>query len=185
MERPILHDFDPKEVQEYCAQQTWPEDLVYECAGIIGGIGSVRQQIFTCVRWAMASGAALVIPSPQKRIQTNSTLGEDVQHKYTEGVELGYFFNTEAFKATVQTMCPQMRIYENSKLDGDKDIDFIGQFKIPPLYPFTEEKYHNVSQDFLNKHKPGGKGGIRLAWLRRSFKERYVGTCSSTEEKLV
>jgi hypothetical protein len=184
MERPVLHDFDPKEMQEYCSQQTWPDDLVYECHGIIGGIGSVRQQIFTCIRWAMASGAALVIPRPRPRRQTNSTLGEEVMHKYTADVELGHFFDTEAFKATMHILCPQMRLYDNSTLDGEKDIDDIGEFKLPAILSWTEDLYHNTSQIFLNNHKSGGKGGIRFGWIQRHMRERYVGTCSSTEEKL-
>merc|ERR1711964_915625 len=70
MDKPVLHKFDPTEIQAYCSKQTWPEDLVLECHGIIGGIGSVRQQIFTCVRWAMATGTAILIPRPHPRRQT-------------------------------------------------------------------------------------------------------------------
>merc|ERR1711964_193421 len=70
MDKPVLHKFHPTEIQAYCSKQTWPEDLVLECHGIIGGIGSVRQQIFTCVRWAMATGTAILIPRPHPRRQT-------------------------------------------------------------------------------------------------------------------
>merc|ERR1711964_448730 len=52
MDKPVLHKFHPTEIQAYCSKQTWPEDLVLECHGIIGGIGSVRQQIFTCRLWS-------------------------------------------------------------------------------------------------------------------------------------
>jgi hypothetical protein len=185
MERPVLHDFNPKAMQEYCSQQTWPDDLVYDCHGIIGGIGSVRQQIFACVRWAMASGAALVIPRPRTRQQSNSTLGEEVVHKYPAEVEFGHFFDTEAFKATMHIVCPQMRLYDNPTLDGEKVIDDIGEFKVPNSGTWmTEDLYHNLSQAFLNDHKAGGKGGIRFGWIGRHMKDRYVGSCSSTEKKL-
>jgi len=172
MDKPVLHKFHPTEIQAYCSKQTWPEDLVLECHGIIGGIGSVRQQIFTCVRWAMATGTAILIPRPHPRRQTNSTLGQEVYHKYSPNVELEHFFDTEGFKKTMHTMCPQMKLYDN--LDNEDSVVDIGEFKLHPKGFWTEKLYHKTSQKFLNNHKSNNNGSLRFAFLGRHFKESLV-----------
>jgi len=168
----VLHDLLPQATRQYCAQQNWPEDLVYRCHGIIGGIGSVRQQIFTCVRWAMASGAAILIPRPYARWQTNSTLGEEVKHRYGGQVEFDHFFDTEAFRATLKLICPQMRLYEESELGENRTIEDIGEFKLPPITSWNENLYQATSRNFLSQHGPVPKDHVRLAWLGRHMKER-------------
>ena len=49
-----LQSFDPIYIQEKCADTAWPNDLVFECDEIVGGVGNVRhvrQAILACFRW--------------------------------------------------------------------------------------------------------------------------------------
>jgi len=76
-----------------------------------GGVGNVRQMLLSCVRWAMASGAGIIVPNVSPRIQTNAS--EVIVNNYSKGVKLDLFFDRDVFVTRLRQACPQMSIYEN------------------------------------------------------------------------
>lgn len=57
--------WDPTPVAQLCAEtKFWPNDLYYNCWDSQGGIGNVRQDILSCLRYAIDSGAGMICPLP-------------------------------------------------------------------------------------------------------------------------
>src|SRR4051794_21680263 len=79
-----IQEFDPRPIQKKCSSRAWPNDIVFQCDWIVGGPCNVRQEIFACIRWAMESGAGLVLPKIYPRVSSNSS--EKVLNKWGKPV---------------------------------------------------------------------------------------------------
>ena len=96
-----------------CSKEpSWPSDLVFECADAVGGLNNVRQQILSCVRWAIEFRAAIIFPSIRPRLETNES--QSVVHEYSSPRQLEILFDSQRFVRRLREGCPQMAIYENS-----------------------------------------------------------------------
>ena len=125
-----FQEFDPRAIQQECASTEWHDDIVFRCDQLIGGVGNIRQEILTCMHWAIKVGAALVRPGIQSRLQTNAS--EGIVHKYDEGEkDLGVFFNRELYLNRLHEACPQMRVYENVDAIGPRNkVQLIGKLEV-------------------------------------------------------
>lgn len=109
--------FHAAPLNEICSSTVWNPDLVLHCSNPQGGLHNVRQQIITCVRFSIAYGAALVLPTPKERVETGT---EDVVHEYLEEAsDIGYLFDHAAFIDRLRQGCPGLKVYENTKEDQE------------------------------------------------------------------
>lgn len=107
--------FDAAPIRKLCSAATWYPDLVLHCTEARGGLHNVRQQIITCVRFSIAFGAALSIPTIRRRQETKS---EDVLHEYAdEASDLDYLFEHDTFVERLRESCPQMTVYQHTPED--------------------------------------------------------------------
>lgn len=96
--------FDGTALRKLCDGNDWREGLYFECSNNSGGIGNMRSFILTCIRYAIAGGASLIIPTIRKRDPNN--LGD----LFTTTEPLGYMFDEEFFLNSMHTFCPQMKL---------------------------------------------------------------------------
>lgn len=99
-------DWDEKPLTELCAETTWRDDLVFECSQIDGGIANVRNEFLSCLRYAISSGASIILPSIYTSQQAR-TSQEDA------ALGLSHFFNETLFLSRLNTSCPKLRIYSD------------------------------------------------------------------------
>ena len=129
----------------------------------MGGLNNVRQQILSCVRWAIEFKAALILPKMKPRQQSNGS--ESVVHQYDGARNFDILFNLERFLERLHDGCPQMTIYDNvtevAKFDHER-VDSI----FPPKADVTKEQAQSYKLQWINNH-PATDGKIRVAQLRR------------------
>ncbi|KAH8800413.1 hypothetical protein F5884DRAFT_825069 [Xylogone sp. PMI_703] len=104
-----IFDFPPldsESIRSVCGETQWNESVVFTCDESVGGIGNIRNSILICVRYAIAAGASLVIPS----IVLRNT--SDISHIRT-GVttDLSYMFDTQHFLDSIRLSCPSLQIH--------------------------------------------------------------------------
>ncbi|EHL02773.1 putative Platelet-activating factor acetylhydrolase [Glarea lozoyensis 74030] len=99
-------------LERLCGETKWQEGLVFVCDNNSGGIGNIRNFILTCIRYAIEAGATgITMPQIQRRSET------DLANIFTTGFKpLNYFFDEEHFRSSIETYCPQMKIF-NTKTD--------------------------------------------------------------------
>lgn len=120
-----VFDFPPvksQAIRDVCMSTKWNESLVFTCDNNHGGVGHVRNSILNCVRYAMAAGGSLVLPSIALREddemgETHASpeqedMGEehshlDRRHGYgRQGLE--YMFDKTHFVESMRLSCPEM-----------------------------------------------------------------------------
>jgi hypothetical protein len=108
-----VFDFPPvksQAIRDMCMSTKWNESLVFTCDNNHGGVGHVRNSILNCVRYAMAAGGGLVLPSIALR--EDDEMGEthahvDKRHGYgRQGIE--YLFDKIHFVESMRLSCPEM-----------------------------------------------------------------------------
>jgi hypothetical protein len=121
-----VFDFPPvksQAIRDVCASTKWNSSLVFTCDNNHGGIGHVRNSILNCVRYAMAAGGSLVLPSIALREddemgethangEKEEEMGEmsshfERRHGYgRQGIE--YMFDKTHFVESMRLSCPEM-----------------------------------------------------------------------------
>jgi hypothetical protein len=166
-ETTLTGDFDASSIQEVCSDHSWTNDVVSQCDKIIGGIGNVRRELLTCMRWAMESGASLILPSVRPRFDANSFLGEEVKHAYKPAATLDHFFNSKLFLTRIEESCPQMTIYKDlDSLPAHAQVESIG---IPGTKRgYSKQRIRQEGVKWISEHR-SGIGNISLVTFYRSF----------------
>jgi hypothetical protein len=104
-------DFPPVEsgaIKDICVGTTWNDGLVFTCDESVGGIGSVRNSILNCVRYAISAGAGLVLPKIEVRDPA------DITHLRTgQKQDMDYMFDTQHFVESMSLSCPGLRIFQS------------------------------------------------------------------------
>lgn len=150
-----------------CSDHSWPNDVVFQCDRIIGGIGNVRQELLTCIRSAMEVGAALIMPQIRPRFDTNASLGEEVKHTYKPPVAFDHFFDAKLFLARMSESCPQMTIYKDlDALSPQAEVEKVGVMGIRRGY--SKQKLRQEGSKWLSEHR-AKLGNISLVTFTRSF----------------
>ena len=150
-----------------CSEGPWPKDLVFECADAVGGLNNVRQQILSCVRWAIEFRAAIVFPSIRPRLETNAS--ESVVHEYSSPGALDVLFDHKKFIGRLHKGCPQMVVYENaSSIAKPGQIKQVRTIQIPRGSTNEEVQAFKTNWTLENK---GVDGKVRLAKVRRMATE--------------
>lgn len=54
---------DSESVKSLCQDVQWNQSVVLTCDQSVGGVGNIRNSILNCVRYAIAAGGSLVLPS--------------------------------------------------------------------------------------------------------------------------
>ncbi|CAL3972330.1 unnamed protein product [Diplocarpon coronariae] len=113
-----LFDYPPlvsPAMKNLCESTPWNESVVFMCHAPAGNVAEVRNEVLSCVRYAMAAGGSLVIP----RIVAREPYGEIGAGNPTD---FGYFFDTSHLVESLQVSCPQMRLYKTafSLQDGER-----------------------------------------------------------------
>lgn len=121
-----VFDFPPiksQAIRDVCASMEWNSSLVFTCDNNHGGIGHVRNSILSCVRYAIAAGGSLVIPSIALReddemgpthAENHDEMEENHSHAHVDkrhgygrkGME--YMFDKNHFVESMRLSCPEM-----------------------------------------------------------------------------
>lgn len=141
--------------------------MVFQCDKIIGGIGNVRQELLTCIRWTIESGASLILPSVRPRSDANSTLGEEVKHAYKPAAALDHFFDTDLFLSRMNDSCPQMTIYKDiDSVPSHMQVQSVGVLGTKRGY--SKQKIRDEAVKWISEHR-AGIGNMSLVTFYRSF----------------
>ncbi len=101
---------DYSALAQVCNQTDWVPNRWFSCDRMEGGVGNVRNEWLTCVRYAVAGGASVVMPSI--RLRGEVAVGEEDLHTGGRG-GLEFYFDVEYFKQTMREYCPQMAIADS------------------------------------------------------------------------
>lgn len=143
--------------------------MIFKCDKIIGGISNVRQELLTCIRWAIEPGVSLILPSVRPRLDTNSTLSQEVRNAYTSTASLGHFFDTELSLSRIRRSCPQLTIYEDIKvLPLYMQIESVGVLN--KRYGFSKQQIRDEAVKFISERR-GGIGNMSLVTFDRSLSD--------------
>jgi hypothetical protein len=154
--------FEPSAIQNMCPGSPWPKDLVFKCADAVGGLNNVRQQILTCVRFAIEFRAAIVFPAIKPRLETNAS--ELVVHAYSGPRELDILFDREHFTDRLREGCPQMVVYDNVSSIGEPEQ--IKELKIQVETNLTRKELSAFRANWTLENK-GEDGKIRLVKVKQ------------------
>ncbi|KAI7783157.1 alternative oxidase [Diaporthe eres] len=114
LENEVDGRFDGAELARVCAGREWhPEDkaLILTCSPMPGGVGEVKNGLLHCIRFAIEIGAQLVLPRITRRSPADiSNLNGEQQAK---GQPVDYMFSSEHLLTSLQSHCPQMRVYRS------------------------------------------------------------------------
>lgn len=141
--------FDGSSLQEMCDKVQWVNKRWITCDGIEGGIGNVRNAMLHCLRYTIAAGAGLVMPS----LSIRGKVGPESSNLHGGGRSgLDFYFDVAHFKQTLNQFCPALTI-----VDSIYNIpEFHTAFMPQPLQPrdlFSratgKAAYH---QEMLNDH---------------------------------
>jgi len=101
--------YDLSSLKHLCNNVQWTNKVVFTCDNNAGGIGNVRNHMLNCVRYAIEAGGTLVMP----RIIVRNK--KDIINIYTDNrVGMDYLFDKSHFIESLQTSCPQLRIYDEA-----------------------------------------------------------------------
>lgn len=110
-------DFDGRSLRHLCDNTGWVEGRIIWCAPVEGGIGNVRNAILTCLRYSIASGSAVVMPS----LRLRGELGLDSANLRTGGTsDMSFFFDEPFFRGALKDSCPQLQLLEEADLPTDR-----------------------------------------------------------------
>jgi hypothetical protein len=159
-----IPSFDPLPIQTMCSTAPWPKDLVFECIGASGGLNNVKQQVLTCVRWAIEFKAALVLPTIRPRVESKSS--DNVVHEYAAPIDIDVLFDRERFVQRLRDGCPQMRIYENTSAIAHPKM--IKKVRSVDLTASATSEEIAVFKANWTRDNPSAINTIRLATLPRN-----------------
>ena len=95
---------------QVCNRTEWVSNRWFSCDRMEGGIGNIRDEVLTCLRYAIAGGAGLVMPS--LRLRGEVAIGEEDLH--TGGrAGMDFYFDVDFLKHTLATVCPRMPIADS------------------------------------------------------------------------
>jgi hypothetical protein len=99
-------------LERLCGETKWQDGLVFVCDNNSGGIGNIRNFVLTCIRYAIEAGATgITMPQIQRRSET------DLANIFSTSFQpFNYFFDEEHFRKSLETHCPQMKIF-STKMD--------------------------------------------------------------------
>ncbi|KAI9746383.1 MAG: hypothetical protein M1818_000096 [Claussenomyces sp. TS43310] len=131
-------DFDGSAIYEVCnGTEIWDPFLTFDCLGIEGGIGNVKQIFLSCLRYAMDAGAGLIMP------QINTRDEKDLVSLESGKADMSYLFDQDLMLARLQSSCPQMPIYESrSELEKTGKIT-----AVVPIFPRDMNKEAGLPDD--------------------------------------
>jgi hypothetical protein len=103
-----IEPFDPEPLKSTCDNTKWTPGLIFTCDKSVGGIGNIHNSVLICVRFAIETGGALVMP----RIVVRNP--EDITEIRTSATtEMAYMFDTQHFVKSLQHACPQLQLYSD------------------------------------------------------------------------
>jgi hypothetical protein len=120
-----VFDFPPIEsaaIQEICRTTEWNSSVLFTCDNNYGGIGHVRNSILNCVRFAIAGGVALVLPSIGVR-EMESHLDQKAEENLgkrqgAESRSMDYMFDVDHFIQSMRLSCPEMLLLRSLGQDA-------------------------------------------------------------------
>jgi hypothetical protein len=113
-----LHDLDPyypddlTPLTQLCSAIHWDQKRIWKCDFASGGTSNVYNAVLGCIRAAIEAGATTFI-SPQIWIRDRSESVRVITGNLSDITDLGYLFDVPHFKLSLQTACPQMKIYDS------------------------------------------------------------------------
>ncbi|EQB59361.1 hypothetical protein CGLO_00261 [Colletotrichum gloeosporioides Cg-14] len=119
LEHEIDGKFNGSAITNLCMSKKWSPGLVMSCDAVHAGIGVVRNAYLHCIRFAIETGAELILPQITPRSPENL---QDIVSK--PGVPIDYFFDSDHLHHVLSTYCPQMKVYDS--LDELYDVPGVG-----------------------------------------------------------
>jgi hypothetical protein len=113
-----LHDLAPyyqddlRPLAQLCNGIRWDPKRVWKCDYASGGTSNVYNSVLGCVRAAIEAGATAFLP-PQIWIRDRAEPVRVITGNRSDITDIGYLFDVPHFKLSLQTACPQMRIYSS------------------------------------------------------------------------
>lgn len=139
-------------VREYCSQQKWHPNLIFDLPGSNGGIGNVRQHFLDFFFFAIEAGASsIILPGMALRVE---------QHLIdTTGAGHGnftYMFDEAYFRSTMREACPQLHIY--SPTDPVLELATRLPDRYQPIIPYSRrdidhDAWVELTTSWLNDRK--------------------------------
>lgn len=125
---------DPKDlapIRQYCSQQKWHPNLVFDLPGSSGGVGNVRQHYLDFLFFAIEAGASsIILPGMGLRV-------EEHLFDITGGgrVNFTHMFDEAFFRSTFREACPQIHIY--TQTDPVLDLAIRVPDRYQPIIPYS------------------------------------------------
>ncbi len=154
------------EIKAVCAGTEWQDDAIFTCDNSVGGIGNIRNSILICTRFAIAAGAAMVMPKIIVRSQ------QDIAKIRTgEKTTMDYMFDTQHYVTSLRNSCPQLKLYETVE-------DIPGHEHIHGPIALTPEDLQIHTREGIEH--PERWGDDFKAWLERETAGISFTTASRT-----
>ena len=103
---------DLRPLTQLCHGILWDPDRVGKCDYVSGGTSNVYNAVLSCVRAAIEAGATVFIP-PQIWIRDRSEPVRVIIGNLSDITNFGYLFDVPHFKLSLQSACPEMKIYDS------------------------------------------------------------------------
>lgn len=127
----LLDPMDLAPIREYCSQQKWHPNLIFDLPGSSGGVGNVRQHFLDFVFFAIEAGASsIILPGMGLRVEDHlfDTIGAG-------RVNFTHMFDESFFRSTMRKACPQIHIY--SPTDPEVALATRVQDRYEPIVPYN------------------------------------------------
>jgi hypothetical protein len=168
---PVL---ESESIKSVCDETHWNKSVVFTCDESVGGIGNIRSSVLHCVRYAIAAGASLVIPSIVLRDASDISL---IRTGVTTDFE--YMFDKPHFLRSIELSCPGLNILESkAAIEGVND-----EYDAISLLPESVVNFTNPisGQPRLQKvpgtsfHDPSTWRAEFYGWLQQFYIEDRKG----------
>lgn len=149
LETRLISPFSPSSISWYCNHTTWHPSLVLKYHSVPGGVGNIRNSLLDFLFLAIETGASIRLPGTGARDERNA-------------IEVATFFDAEWFLSTMNTACPQMKIY---KTTGEESMKAALPGTFSPQSRRMDESFGN-SRDAAIEHLEQwlGAAGIPADW---------------------
>ena len=123
-----LHDLAPRypddlrPLTQLCHSIRWDQRRVWKCDYVSGGTSNIYNAVLGCVRAAIEAGATAFI-LPQIWIRDRSEPVRIITGNLSDLTDLSYLFDVPHFRLSLQTACPQIKIYNSIREVPDLPVD--------------------------------------------------------------
>jgi hypothetical protein len=119
-------------LKNMCSATQWNDTVLFMCDHADGNAAQVRTSILMCVRYAIMTGADMVLP---QIINGNGIHDAGLTTLDGNRQEFGFMFDTDHFLDSMQKSCPEMHIYK-----AREEVPFPNNYVRPPIITVYVDK---------------------------------------------